>query len=57
MTADECIAVEVYAEQYGVQSEKRFYGICYYDIVQGIVCTCFGHPMITNMLHLDHVIS
>ena len=29
MTAGECITLEVYAEQYGVSSEKKVFGICY----------------------------
>ena len=29
MTAGECMAVDVYAEHYGVRSEKKTYNICY----------------------------
>ena len=29
MTAGECIRLEVYAEQYGVSSEKKVFDICY----------------------------
>ena len=29
MTPDECMTLEVYAEQYCVQSEKKHYTVCY----------------------------
>ena len=29
MTADECMTLEVYAEQYGVRSENKTYTVCY----------------------------
>ena len=29
MTAGECMTIEVYAKQYGVQSEKKIYSVCY----------------------------
>ena len=31
MTADECITLDVYAEQYGVRSENKTYTVCYYS--------------------------
>ena len=29
MTAGECMSLQVYAKQYGVQSEKKAYTVCY----------------------------
>ena len=29
MTIDGCMTLEVYAEQFGVQSEKKAYTVCY----------------------------
>ena len=29
MTAGGCMTLEVYAKQYGVQSEKKIYSVCY----------------------------
>ena len=29
MTADECMTLEVYAEQYGVKSQNKTYTVCY----------------------------
>ena len=30
MTAGECMTLEVYAEQYGVESKKKAHNVCYY---------------------------
>ena len=34
LKADDCLTLEVYAEQYGVQSEKKVYNVCYYGKIQ-----------------------
>ena len=57
MTIDECMTLEVYAEQYGVRSESKAYTVCYnskyintlhYLLLNRSICTSFHKPIINK---------
>ena len=64
LIADECMTLDVYAEQYGVRSENKTYTICYNSksiysllLMFGLLHTIWDHSMITKTLNVKHIIS
>ena len=55
MVAGECTKLEVYAEQYGVRSEKKVYDVCYDGKILPYLLISGGHIYLVNFGYSFHL--